>query len=205
MSPLSTSVVAGGTVYMAPFVGPYLDWTLPVDIDVNDFSAIIDADGYLAPGIGIQKDGMPFGTAPVHRQNVLAGGVAGNHTLTGIAPGDRILSVLHNTAGVLVDITSEFTIDSANTIDNTGGTDTTADELLVVWEDDSARLAGVVPEAIQIADSSAAADLTAAGNKQIALAVFGVMDLVVVEDNLSRVLTEAERNALSESAFITVN
>lgn len=67
--------------------------------------------------------------------SLLAGGAAGNITLTGIAVGDEIISVIHNTSGALVDLTSEFSITAANTINNTGGTATTSDQLLVFWAD----------------------------------------------------------------------
>ena len=68
--------------------------------------------------------------------DLIGGGAAGNHTVTGIAPADQILSVLHFTAGAaLADLTSEFSISAADTINNTGGTDTTGDQLLVIWND----------------------------------------------------------------------
>ena len=73
------------------------------------------------------------GGGPV-AQALIAGGIAGNHTVTGIAVGDTIISVIHNTAGALADLTGEFTIDSADTIDNVGGTDTSSDQLLVTYE-----------------------------------------------------------------------
>ena len=73
---------------------------------------------------------------------LIAGGVAGNHTVTGIATTDTLVVVLHNTAGALADLTSEFTIDSADTIDNTAGTDTSSDDLLVAYQSPNA---GTVP------------------------------------------------------------
>ena len=66
---------------------------------------------------------------------LLAGASAGNVTLTGIATADSLISVIHNTAGTLADLSSEFTITAADTINNTGGTDTTGDQLLVLWFD----------------------------------------------------------------------
>ncbi len=87
---------------------------------------------YLATGVG----------GPV-KQALIAGGAAGNHTVTGIATTDTLVSVIHNTAGALVDLTSEFTIDSADTIDNVGGTVTTGDDLLVTYQ--SVPNAGTVP------------------------------------------------------------
>ena len=72
----------------------------------------------------------------VHDFKVLAaiqGGGAGNHTVTGIATRDVLLHVLNITDGG--DLVSEFTISAANTINNTGGTDTTGDDLLIVYGD----------------------------------------------------------------------
>lgn len=70
---------------------------------------------------------------------LLAGGAAGAHVLTGIAVGDRIATVLHiSTAAAIAtmaDITAEFVSIAADAIDNTGGTDTTNDQLLVIWID----------------------------------------------------------------------
>lgn len=67
--------------------------------------------------------------------DIIGGGAAGNHTVTGIVlADDEIVSVLHETiAGFIVDLTSEFTIDSDDTIDNTGGTATTSDSLIVTY------------------------------------------------------------------------
>ena len=74
------------------------------------------------------------------KSDVIAGGAAGVHAVAAIKAGDILASVIHNTAGVLVDITSEFvavTPDSVVTtdaqIDNTGGTDTTGDQLQVLY------------------------------------------------------------------------
>jgi hypothetical protein len=68
---------------------------------------------------------------------VIAGGAAGNHTVTGISIYDRLVSVIHNTAGTLADLTSEFTITATNTINNAAGTDTSSDQLLVIYQDNT--------------------------------------------------------------------
>ncbi len=68
------------------------------------------------------------------KSDVIAGGAAGNHTVTGIKLTDTLASVIHNTAGVLVDLTSEFSISAADTIENAGGTDTSGDQLMVLYE-----------------------------------------------------------------------
>lgn len=80
------------------------------------------------------------------RQAYIAGGSAGAHACTGILAGDKLISVLHYTpATSLADLTSEFIGSTSKTgngaiiavdgyIDNTGGTDTTSDGLIVTWE-----------------------------------------------------------------------
>lgn len=71
---------------------------------------------------------------------VIAGGAAGNHTVTGIAVGDELIAVLRM-IGAGTDVTdvaelaSEFTVSAANTINNTGGTDTTGSKLVVAYLD----------------------------------------------------------------------
>jgi hypothetical protein len=67
---------------------------------------------------------------------LVAGGAAGDITVTGIKVGDELLEVLWFVgAGTAVtdvtDLTAEFTITATNTINNTGGTASTGDKLLV--------------------------------------------------------------------------
>jgi hypothetical protein len=69
---------------------------------------------------------------PAPAQTVVAGGAAGDITVTGITTSDRLVSVINLTDGA--DLTSEFSITAADTINNAGGTATTGDDLLVVWE-----------------------------------------------------------------------
>lgn len=66
---------------------------------------------------------------------LIAGGAAGDHTVAGITTRDQLISVIHNTSGALVDLTSEFTISDDDTINNDDGTATTSDQLLVFWAD----------------------------------------------------------------------
>lgn len=70
------------------------------------------------------------------RQNngfaAIAGGAAGNLTVTGITTSDTLVAVLNLTAGG--NLTSEFTITATNTINNALGTDTTGLILLVVYQ-----------------------------------------------------------------------
>lgn len=71
---------------------------------------------------------------------LISGDVAGDHTVTGIAAGDELVLValIEVDTGALVDVddlTSEFTIKAADTIENLGGTDTTGSKLLVLYLD----------------------------------------------------------------------
>lgn len=72
---------------------------------------------------------------------LVAGDSAGDHTVTGIATTDRLVAVLHASTAASIatvaDLTAEFSISAADTINNTGGTDTTNDQLWVFYEDAS--------------------------------------------------------------------
>lgn len=87
-------------------------------------------------GAAVEKGELP---AAFLKVTLVAGGAAGNHTVTGIATGDEIAFVGHlSTAAAiatLADITSEFTVTAADTINNAAGTDTTSDQLMVIWID----------------------------------------------------------------------
>ncbi len=76
-------------------------------------------------------------------------GSAGSHTVTGISTDDTLLAVIGhkialsegspNTISVTaVNLTSEFTISAANTINNTGGTSLADTMVLVFWLDKDA-------------------------------------------------------------------
>lgn len=78
------------------------------------------------------------------RLSCIKGSTAGTFTLTGIAVSDAIMSVIkvrQSTGGIawnsVDDITTEFSISAANTITNTGGTNSTLALLLVLWADAS--------------------------------------------------------------------
>lgn len=62
----------------------------------------------------------------------IIGGAAGDHTVTGIKVGDILKVVLDLTDGT--DLTSEFSITATDTINNGGGTVTTSDLILVIWD-----------------------------------------------------------------------
>lgn len=96
---------------------------------------------------GYKPTVFPGGTA--QKTAVLNGGSAGDHTVAssfGLEAGDLIQQVYYYAlSGVLIstqaDITSEFTrvCAAANTVSNTGGTDTTGALLHVVFVDVDAR------------------------------------------------------------------
>lgn len=80
------------------------------------------------------------------KTTVINGGAAGNHTVSGIAIGDALRAVLkldftltegapNTRTWAASDLTGEFSITGANTINNAGGTDTTGAVLVVVYED----------------------------------------------------------------------
>lgn len=72
------------------------------------------------------------------------GATAGNITIAGIATEDHLISVQHlvgdgtQLTGAAADLTSEFSISAANTINNTGGTSTANGVVIVTYFDLSA-------------------------------------------------------------------
>lgn len=93
-----------------------------------------------AAAIGAGAVTKPKLTTGFIKVTLVAGGAAGNFTVTGIATGDALISVLlWAGAGTAVtdvtDLTAQFTITAANTINNTGGTASTDGKLLIVWQD----------------------------------------------------------------------
>lgn len=80
---------------------------------------------------------------PFIRQSLVSGGAAGEIAVAGIKKGDQIVSVIETatSTAILADLTSEFVANADSgwivrkdgVIDNTGGTATTGDDLLVTW------------------------------------------------------------------------
>jgi hypothetical protein len=87
------------------------------------------------PNLSVQGADLVAG---ILRVTLVAGGAAGNHTVAGIAVGDEIVFVGHFTTAASIatlgDLTSEF-VAGAGVVTNTGGTDTTNDQLQVIWID----------------------------------------------------------------------
>lgn len=70
-------------------------------------------------------------TPTLFDQTVIAGSTAGDLTVSGIKPDDELVAVLDITAGS--DLTGEFTITGDDTINNTGGTSSATNNVLVTW------------------------------------------------------------------------
>jgi len=70
------------------------------------------------------------------QKSIINGGAAGAHTVSGILLNDRLVCVWEQdgASGLLTDLSSEFTITADDTIDNTGGTATAGDTLIVEWQ-----------------------------------------------------------------------
>lgn len=75
------------------------------------------------------------GTGSGFTKTVVAGGAAGNITVTGIATTNKLAGVtaVKDLDQSVLDLTAEFTITAANTINNTGGTATTGYHLVVTY------------------------------------------------------------------------
>lgn len=96
------------------------------------------ADGTIA-GVDLASgaiSGKKLATGTL-KVTLVTGGAAGNLTLTGIATTDELVSVMVFTTAAAIatvaDLTAEFTITAANTINNTGGTSTASNQLMVFW------------------------------------------------------------------------
>jgi len=66
---------------------------------------------------------------------LISGGAAGNHTVSGLTIQDELIGVFeqNGTSGILTDLSTEFSIKTSDTIDNTGGTATSGDKLLIFY------------------------------------------------------------------------
>lgn len=107
-------------------------------VNVDNSTLEVAADAVKVKADGITKLELAGGFL---KATVIAGGAAGDHTVTGIASGDELVLVARlSREAVAADIdlssiTGEFTISATNTINNASGTDTTGDALLVMYLD----------------------------------------------------------------------
>lgn len=111
-------------------------------------TAILEAGAAITKGARLAADSVGRGVAvtPMLKRAIIAGGAAGALTVTGLLATDELIGVVQldvaadtstsasgNKIQDAVDLTSEFTITAANTITNTGGTNTTGDKLMVLY------------------------------------------------------------------------
>lgn len=188
-------VAAAGRDYSSPIVGPLG----PIDVVRVDVSALttaeVDTDGVLKPGVPFRKNGVRLTRAGGLVTAVIAGGAAGAHTVTGITTDDTLVSVHHYTPGsasTYADLTSEFSISAADAIDNTGGTSTASDTLVVTYERKEEYVYGVVLEPVKVAAGNTSTLLDAATDIDVAVVRGGLVNRDVAEDNLGRALTATE-------------
>jgi hypothetical protein len=91
----------------------------------------------------IQVMHLPPARSGLLKQTIVAGAAAGDFTVTGIALNDRLISIIEidgtDVSETFADLTAEFTITAANTINNAGGTATTGSGLIVTYLDVSAQ------------------------------------------------------------------
>ncbi len=65
---------------------------------------------------------------------VIDGDAAGDHTVTGVKVRDQLVAVIrHIDGGAISNLTSEFSISAADTLNNASGTATTGDQLLILY------------------------------------------------------------------------
>jgi hypothetical protein len=98
----------------------------------------IEAGGAVSAGARVGSDSVGRAvvvTPGTLKTATIAGGAAGDFTVTGIAASDELVAVWEQdgTSKLLVDRTAEFSITAANTINNTGGTALTGDNVIVAW------------------------------------------------------------------------
>ena len=103
-------------------------WPLP------DYNVDIIVDYIVAPS--------DLGSAAATVITSVTGAAAGDHTIT-IDAADILFSVVavNDTTHAIVDLTSEFVVTATNTINNTGGTNTTGYHLVVTYTDVSVATA----------------------------------------------------------------
>lgn len=104
----------------------------------------VDADAIATGAVVEAKLGAAAVTKPklgtgFIKVALVAGAAAGNVTVTGIATADALISVLHlpdaGAIDAMADLTAEFTISAANTINNAAGTSSADGKLLVIYQD----------------------------------------------------------------------
>jgi len=105
-----------------------------------------------ADSVGRAVAALPAALAQV----IIAGGAAGNHTVTGIATTDTLVSVIRidgtDVSEAFGNDTAEYTISAANTINNTGGTASSGCGLLVTYRKPATRVIGYAEDSAVVGD-----------------------------------------------------
>lgn len=130
---LQTSSASGDKIAVAPLCGGVFSLVAA--------GAVTRGDNVCAAAAGTVKTA----TSKVVT-TIVDGAAAGNVTVTGIGADDELLSVLRldvevdtgtgatgNKIQAAADLTAEFTVTAANTINNAAGTNTTGDRLIVSY------------------------------------------------------------------------
>jgi hypothetical protein len=79
--------------------------------------------------------GQGSGSGPIGQLNTrtVTGAAAGNLTVTGIKLGDKLVAV-QPVSVAAANLVAEFKVTADNTINNTGGTSSATQTVLVIWE-----------------------------------------------------------------------
>lgn len=135
--PVYLSETAGGWTLTAPTAGSSMRQVVGHVAVVHASAGIVEFD--LNSNL-VSVSGRDI-QAGAFKQKVVTGGAAGNLTLTGIAVGDELVGVIRLNRDATAanvdadDLTAEFTVTAPDTINNTAGTNTTGDKLIVTYID----------------------------------------------------------------------
>ena len=133
---LFTETVMSRVMVAGSFTATFLKRMLPLSVfSVKNGMRSLFESGFV--GSDMIQDGAITGSKIVNPIKIalIDGGAAGTHTVSGLKITDELIAVLeqNGTSGLLSDLTTEFSIKKADTIDNTGGTATSSDKLLVLY------------------------------------------------------------------------
>lgn len=214
--PMKVTKTAGDISYGAPFLGP-LNHTAAIDVDLSNLTDDeIDAKGYLKPGVPLSRAGalvaaMTKSTpgSPSYTRVGTSDGTMGSVTGRFGAPGETITATciteaanggtfrVEGTKSGFLGIASVGVAFDSAVIGFTiadGAEDWDIGDVItvVVTGGVSDKVFGVVPEPLQVAADNAAGTIAALGTIQVVVGLIGALNRDVVEDNLGRVLTNAE-------------
>lgn len=102
--------------------------------DPRQVQVVLDAQTEAIQALAAALDLVAAAGTNVGGVDLLAGAAAGAHTVAGMSADATIAQVWRVVPDDShVDLTAEFSVTGANTIDNTGGTATIGDQLAVFW------------------------------------------------------------------------